>query len=51
MKEKKTDCFGDFGKVEASKCKGCKFMLSCYAEWGRKEKMRKAEAAHAYIEN
>lgn len=43
MKEKKPPCFGDLGKVEASKCKGCKFVLSCYAEWGRKKKMRRAE--------
>lgn len=43
MKEKKPPCFGDFKKVEASKCTGCKFVLSCYVEWGRREKMRRAE--------
>ena len=47
-KEKKPACFGDFGKVEASKCKGCKFALSCYFECARKEKMRRAEE-HAKI--
>lgn len=44
MKEKKKPpCFGDCGNVKPIKCKGCKFVLSCYFEWARKEKMRRAE--------
>ena len=51
MKEKKPYCFGDFKKVEASKCNGCKFVLSCYVEWGRKEKMRRAEERRSAPKN
>jgi len=42
-KEKKPPCFGDFGDVPPIMCDGCKFMISCKAEYVRREKMRKAE--------
>jgi len=37
-------CFGKFGETEANKCNGCKFMIGCYGEWRRNEKIKQIES-------